>query len=236
MNDKPPPKPLVLLIDDDAELSEMAKELLVQHGFVVHSAATWQAAQLAMKHMKPDLLLLDVMLPDGNGFDICRRWRSDGNSTAILMLTALGAPMDRVLGLELGADDYIAKPFEPLELVARIRALLRRTLGMPASTAPAILEFGKLSIDLVAMRVCCGQSTVALSSLEFKMLAALASQAGKPMSREALCLAVQPGQYQPLLRAVDVQAARLRKKMLLAFGEHDWIKTVRGVGYVFTGR
>jgi DNA-binding response OmpR family regulator len=221
----------VLLVDDDAELLGMMGELLRNEGMAVRQAGSWQAGQHLLALDVPNVLVLDVMLPDANGLEVCRHLREQGHPLPILMLTARGEPMDRVLGLELGADDYLAKPFEPRELVARIRALCRRLRGIaPACT---LLRFGELTIDLVAFRVTYAQASVSLSSAEFKLLAALARQAGTPLSREDLTAAVQLAGVMPLDRAVDVQVARLRKKLSAASAGQDWITTVRGVGYVF---
>jgi two-component system phosphate regulon response regulator OmpR len=154
--------------------------------------------------------------------------------------------VDRVRGLEIGADDYLGKPFEPRELVARVRALARRSrqaqppaqapqaLPAPApSDAATILLFDGLSIDLLARRVSAAGVLVALSTIEFKLLAALAAQPGQPLGRDALARAVQPGSYMPQYRAVDVTVARLRKKLRAAMGGADWIQTSRGEGYLF---
>jgi DNA-binding response OmpR family regulator len=223
----------VLLVDDDAELLGMMVELLRNEGMEVSRAGSWRAARDMLERAVHDVLVLDVMLPDANGLEVCRHLRGQGSQMPILMLTARGEPMDRVLGLELGADDYLAKPFEPRELVARIRALCRRI--SQASPASGQLRFGELEIDLAGFRVTYAKSLISLSSSEFKLLVALARQAGKPMSRDDLSAAVQPGGYMPLDRAVDVQVARLRKKLNAACPGHDWIATMRGVGYAFSG-
>jgi DNA-binding response OmpR family regulator len=230
----------LLLIDDDCELAQLLAELLAAEGMQLRHAASLAAGQLALAHAAPDVLLLDLMLPDGSGLDWCRRLRQEGHDLPVLMLTARGDPFDRVLGLELGADDYLGKPFEPRELVARLRALARRSA---AQARRSQLRFDGLTIDLLARRATCTDSTdagkseaLALTSTEFKLLVALASQAGSSVSREALSAAVQPGNYLPLERAVDVQVARLRKKLKTALPDRDWIDTVRGEGYVFTGR
>jgi DNA-binding response OmpR family regulator len=223
----------VLLVDDDTELATMVAELLHREGMDVEYADTGGAGLAALRLKAPDVLLLDVMLPDANGLDLCRRLRAEGAEVPILMLTARGDPIDRVLGLEIGADDYLGKPFEPRELVARVRALARRLRHAERRT---MLRFGELSVDLLGRRVVCGGATLALTSTEFKLLAALAAQPGLTVTREALSAAVQPGSYMPLERAVDVQVARLRKKLRAAPGGVDWIETVRGEGYVFTGR
>jgi DNA-binding response OmpR family regulator len=223
----------VLLVDDDSELAGMVAELLQREGMHSEHAATGAAAQAALQRGVPDVLLLDVMLPDTNGLDLCRRLRSQGLDVPILMLTARGDPIDRVLGLEIGADDYLGKPFEPRELVARLRALVRRQRGAQRRT---LLRFGALTLDLLGRRATCAGEALALTSTEFKLLATLAAQPGLAVSREVLSAAVQPGGYMPLDRAVDVQVARLRKKLRAAPGGADWIDTVRGEGYVFTGR
>ncbi|CAM3529357.1 response regulator transcription factor [Polaromonas hydrogenivorans] len=222
----------VLMIDDDAELAGMVGELLLGQGMQLRSAGTAALGLAALAQRQPDVLLLDLMLPDANGLDVCRRLRDSGNDLPVLMLTARGDPFDRVLGLELGADDYLGKPFEPRELVARIRALARRGQSARRRT---LLHFDGLSLDLLARRATCQAEALPLTSSEFKLLLALASQAGISVSREALCAAVQPGSYMPLDRAVDVQVARLRKKLKAAPGGREWIETVRGEGYVFTG-
>lgn len=224
----------VLLVDDDAELVAMVAELLRGEAMQVRTAGSGRAALEALAGTAPDVLVLDVMLPDANGLELCRRLRSQNSDVPILMLTARGEPMDRVLGLELGADDYMGKPFDPRELVARIRALYRRGRGV--SVAHSLLCFGELEIDLAALRVFFGDVPVPLSSAEFRLLVALARNAGKPVSREALSAAVQPGGYMPLDRAVDVQVARLRKKLSSASAGREWIATVRGAGYAFRGR
>ena len=223
----------VLLVDDDAELAVMVCELLTREGLRATHAATGAQGLGLLQAAPPNVLVLDVMLPDTNGLDLLRRLRSQGTDVPILMLTARGDPIDRVLGLELGADDYLGKPFEPRELVARVRALARRRRAEQRRTQ---LVFGSLQIDLMARRAVCAGAPLELSSTEFKLLTALAAQPGQPLSREALSTAVQPGSYMPLDRAVDVQVARLRKKLRAAPGGVDWIETVRGEGYVFTGR
>ena len=227
----PAQRPSVLLVDDDAELAAMLAELLEREGFQVESAANGAAGLAAIRRSAPDVLVLDLMLPDANGLDLCRRLRDAGAGLAILMLTARGDPMDRVLGLEIGADDYLGKPFEPRELVARVRALERRQRAGAQRTQ---LRFGELAIDLLARRASCAGQALALSSTEFKLLAALAGQPGQTLSRETLSIAIQPGSYLPLDRAVDVQVARLRKQLGAMPDLVDCITTVRGEGYVFT--
>jgi two-component system phosphate regulon response regulator OmpR len=227
-------KPLVLMVDDDAELSGMVGELLAREGWAVHAVLTGGDGERALVQQQPDAVLLDVMLPDANGFDLCRRWRAMQPHLGIVMLTARGEPMDRVLGLEIGADDYLAKPFEPRELVARLRALLRRQA--PGRAEAPQLRFDGLTVDLIKREVLAGERAVALTSVEYKLLVALARTPGQPQSREQLSEAVQNGGYKPQDRTVDVQVARLRRRLADAAPGCDWIDTVRGEGYVFVPR
>lgn len=222
----------VLMVDDDAELSAMVAELLQNQGMQVHCAGTAALGMAELARLQPDVLLLDLMLPDANGLDLCRRLRETGHDLPVLMLTARGDPFDRVLGLELGADDYLGKPFEPRELVARVRALTRR---LQSATRRTQLRFDGLTVDLLARRATCQNEPLPLTSIEFKLLVALASRPGLSLSRQELSAAVQPGSYMPMDRAVDVQVARLRKKLKPAPDGREWIETVRGEGYVFTG-
>lgn len=226
--------PMILIVDDDAELAAMLVKLLSREGWVTRTALSTAAAESAMRLKLPEIVLLDAMLPDGNGFDLARRWRSVHPTLGIVMLTARGDPLDRVLGLEIGADDYLPKPFEPRELVARLRALLRRTAASRIETE--ILNFSGLSIDLLRREVTVGTRVVALTSIEFKLLLSLAKQPGKPLSRDDLSEAVQLGGYQPQERTVDVQIARLRRKLREASPGAEWIDTLRGEGYVFVPR
>ena len=227
-------KPLVLMVDDDAELSGMVCELLEREGWSVHAVLTAGDGERALSQGLPDAVLLDVMLPDANGFDICRRWRAAHPGLGIVMLTARGDPMDRVLGLEIGADDYLPKPFEPRELVARVRALLRRQA--PGRADAPQLRFDGLTIDLLKREVRAGSAAIALTSVEYKLLTALARTPGRPLTREQLSDAVQSGGYKPLDRTVDVQVARLRRKLAEAAPGSAWIDTIRGEGYVFVPR
>jgi DNA-binding response OmpR family regulator len=229
-------QPLILIVDDDAELAAMLVELLAREGWATHTVLTGGDAERALQTHQPDVVLLDAMLPDSNGFDLARRWRMAHPALGLVMLTARGDPLDRVLGLEIGADDYLPKPFEPRELVARMRALPRRTA--PGRSAGAVLRFAGLAIDILKREVTAGSGVVTLTSVEFKLLVALARQPGKPLSREALSEAVQAGSYQPQERTVDVQIARLRRKLRDAGTGTgtEWIDTVRGEGYVFVPR
>ena len=232
-------EPLVLLVDDDAELSEMVGELLRREGWRTHAVLTGGDAERAIAELQPEIVLVDVMLPDANGFDLCRRWRAQHPALGLVMLTARGDPIDRVLGLEIGADDYLAKPFEARELVARVRALMRRTA--PGRGEAPLLRFRGMTIDLVRREVQiesagAAAAPLALTSAEFKLLVALARSPGQPLSREQLSAAVQAGDYRPLDRTVDVQVARLRRRLREVSPGAEWIDTVRGEGYVFVPR
>jgi two-component system phosphate regulon response regulator OmpR len=227
-------QPLILIVDDDATLSGMLSRLLTLEGWSVHAELTGAEGARALARLRPDLVLLDLMLPDANGLDLCRQWRAAHPHLGILMLTARGEPLDRVLGLEIGADDYLAKPFEKRELVARIRALIRRQA--PERTEPALMRFEGLTIDLLQREVRVGEARVALTSIEFKLLLELASTPGKPQSREHLSAQVQQGGYRPLDRTVDAQIYRLRRKLMQHGPACGWIDTVRGEGYAFVPR
>ena len=229
------PPPLVLIVDDDAELSAMLVRLLQAEGWAAQTALTAAQAHQAIARQPPDVVLLDVMLPDANGLELCRRWRASHPAIGILMLTARGDPIDRVLGLELGADDYLPKPFEKRELVARLRALLRRKA--PAAAIPTTQwDFGRLTIHLIRREVLLDGRAIALTSTEFRLLVELARQPGEVVSREQLSDAVNAGSYRPLDRTVDVQVGRLRRRLAAVAPGQDWIETVRGEGYAFVPR
>jgi len=225
---------LILIVDDDAELAAMLVRLFSREHWATQTVLTAGDAERALGQLRPDIGLLDAMLPDGNGFDLARRWRAAYPALGVVMLTARGDPIDRAIGLEIGADDYLPKPFEPRELVARLRALLRRT--SPGRGDTTVLRFAGLSIDILKREVTAGTRVVALTSVEFKLLVSLARQPGAPLSRDALSEAVQAGGYQPQERTVDVQIARLRRKLREASPGAEWIDTVRGEGYVFVPR
>ena len=232
------PMPRVLMIDDDARLAAMVRDYLAPGGFDVTLAG--DAAQgLALLAAEPgvELVILDLMLPDADGLDTCRRIRARHDALAhvpILMLTARGDPVDRVLGLELGADDYLPKPFEPRELLARVRAVLRRR--PPAGAAAEVLRFGRLAIDRDARAVSLDGAALALTSHQYELLAALAERAGRVLSREQL-MDLAPGQNGhgdgAFDRSIDVHIARIRAAIEDDVRRPKRIITVRGAGYVF---
>lgn len=227
--------PVVLIVDDDAELSEMLVRLMQGEGWSAQAAHSAAQAEALMAADPPQVVLLDVMLPDASGMDLCRVWRKAHPGLGILMLSARGDPFDRVLGLELGADDYLAKPFEKRELTARLRALLRRQ--SPAVTAPPLKwRFGSLCVDLLRREVRADGQAIALTGIEFKLLVELARTPGAAVSRQQLSEAVQASAYRPLDRTVDVQVGRLRRRLAQAMPGCEWIETVRGEGYAFVPR
>jgi len=221
----------LLVVDDDDELAAMLCELLRREGWLVEAVDTGEQAEHYMEAQRPELVVLDLMLPGRSGLELCAQWRQRWPEMAQLILTAKGDPTDRIVGLELGADDYLAKPFVARELVARVRALLRRCHHRVAH-AGGSLHVGSLVLDLVRHEVRIDDQNVALTGTEFKLLAALARTPGKALSREQLSQAVQPGQYRPLDRTVDVQVARLRRKLQAVSSQQKWIETQRGEGYL----
>ncbi len=224
----------ILLVDDDITLSGMLQVLLSREGWSVQVALTGAEGDSLMSQACPDVILLDVMLPDANGLDLCRRWRAGNRQLAILMLTARGEPSEKVLGLDTGADDYLAKPFDRRELVARIRALLRRKAGERPESP--VMRFDDLTIDPQLREVRVRDQFIKLTSTEFKLLLELASHPGKSLTREHLNAQVQIGNYRPLDRTVDAQVYRLRRKLMQHSSGRGWVDTVRGEGYVFIPR
>jgi DNA-binding response OmpR family regulator len=219
----------ILLIEDDSRLAGMVAEYLGKAGFhVIH--AENGAGGLALHGREPvDAVILDLMLPDADGLEICRqlRARSDG---PILMLTARGDPMDRVVGLEMGADDYLPKPFEPRELLARLRAILRRGR---AGHKPDVLRHGRIEIDRGAREVRVDGAPAALTSYQFALVLALAEHAGRVMSRDALMDLVKGEAIEAFDRSIDVHISRIRAAIEDDPKKPRRIITVRGAGYVF---
>jgi len=227
----------LLMIEDDARLAGMVQEYLGQSGFAVSHAPTAEAglAQLQDSHSAPLLVILDLMLPDMDGLEVCRRIRALPNSlaqTPILMLTAKGDPTDRVIGLEMGADDYLPKPFEPRELLARIRAILRRRgdNGVPVASQ---LRFGSLAIDRDARTVTVHGQPCELTAYQFDLLVALAERAGRVLTRDQIMEAVRGRELEAFDRSIDVHMGRIRSAIELDPKNPKRILTVRGVGYVF---
>jgi DNA-binding response OmpR family regulator len=219
----------ILMIDDDSRLAGMVADYLGGAGFRVTVAGTGREGEALLKRQTFDALILDLMLPDADGLDLCRRLRAS-TDVPILMLTARGEPMDRVVGLEIGADDYLAKPFEPRELQARLRAILRRK-GAPAKAE--VLRFGRLEIDKGARVVRVDGEERAITSYQFALLLALAERAGRVLSRDALMDLLKGEKLEAFDRSVDVHISRIRAAIEDDPKKPRRILTVRGAGYVF---
>jgi DNA-binding response OmpR family regulator len=223
----------LLLIDDDARLSSMVGDYLRNSGFEVETAGSLSAGRERLSSEQYDALVLDLMLPDGDGLDLCRELRADARHRhlPLLMLTARGEPMDRIVGLELGADDYLPKPFEPRELLARVKALLRR--ASPQPSGDDVLRFGRLEVDLGA-RVARLDGTICdLTGHQFDLLVVLAQSPGRVLSRDQIMDSLKGHPLEAFDRSIDVHISRIR-----AVIEDDpklprRVLTVRGAGYVF---
>ncbi|MCX5804920.1 MAG: response regulator transcription factor [Proteobacteria bacterium] len=222
-------KKTILIIDDDEKLNCLLKDYLGNYGFSVQSATHPDEGMKKIKTLQPQLIILDIMLPGMNGFEVCKQIRRS-HTTPILMLTARGEVTDRIVGLELGADDYLAKPFEPRELVARIQSILRRTEN---STVTSKRWFGPLFIDFQKRTVLLNNEPVDLTTTEFQALSLLANNAGVVMSRDQIMDALRGIEYEAFNRSVDVVMSRLRSKLLDDPKSPSFIKTVWGTGYVF---
>ena len=220
----------ILMIDDDARLAAMVSDYLGGAGFRLTVAGTAREGEALLKRESFDAVILDLMLPDGDGLDVCRRLRGQ-TDIPVLMLTARGEPMDRVVGLEIGADDYLAKPFEPRELQARLRAILRRK-GSAAPKAE-ILHFGRLEIDKGARVVRLAGEERSLTSYQFALLLALAERAGRVLSRDALMDLMKGEKLEAFDRSVDVHISRIRAAIEDDPKKPRRILTLRGTGYVF---
>jgi len=222
----------LLLVEDNDSVALVLQYGLEKEGFhVLRAADMAEARELAHSHSF-ELAILDVRLPDGSGFDLCREFREAGMRQPILMLTARHEVINKILGLELGADDYMAKPYELRELVARIRALLRRSYGELAERPPTSLRISDLDIDLTTQRVLRDETQIHLTATEFKLLAFLAQNSGQPFSRESLLEKVWG--YEDFVgdaRTVDVHIRNLRQKVELNPTNPKLVVTVRGSGY-----
>jgi two-component system, OmpR family, phosphate regulon response regulator OmpR len=219
----------ILLIEDDPRLAAMVSDYLSEAGFRVTHAANGGSGLALNERGTFDAIVLDLMLPDMDGLEVCRRVRAQAD-TSILMLTARGDAMDRVVGLEMGADDYLPKPFEPRELLARLRAILRRQRGFARRD---VLRFGRLEIDRGAREVRLGGAVRPLTSYQFALLLALAEHAGRVMSREALMDLLKGEPLEVFDRSIDVHVSRIRAAIEADPKKPRRVITVRGAGYVF---
>lgn len=225
-------KDVVLVIEDDPDIVELVAYNLEREGFRVFSAGKGEEGVRAAAERQPSLILLDLMLPGIDGLEVCRRLkaRADTDAIPIIMLTAKGEESDVVLGLGLGADDYVTKPFSPRELVARIRAVLRRERSSAEGPLPSRIDAGPVTIDALRHEVIVGGKPVSLTLAEFKLLSALAASPGRVFTRDQLVEKITGGKSIVIDRNVDVHIRALRKKLRKAA---DHILTVRGVGYKF---
>ncbi|MGE4504750.1 MAG: response regulator transcription factor [Desulfovibrionaceae bacterium] len=227
----------ILLIEDDLKLQRLLGEYLGAFGYELHAEAHPEQGLAALGRLRPDLVILDVMLPGMNGFEVCRRIRRD-SGVSVIMLTARGDVMDRVAGLELGADDYMAKPFEPRELLARVQSVLRRSgsgaqRGTAGSGAGARAGFGRLVVDHGAHDALLDGRPVGLTTNEFNALAVLVRQPGQVVEREALIFELRGLEAESFNRSVDITMSRLRQKLGDNPRAPEFIKTVWGAGYMF---
>ena len=231
----------LLMIEDDTRLANMVGEYLRQSGYGFTHAADGMSGLATLQVSPADLVILDLMLPDMDGLEVCRRIKAQSTTsgmqphTAVLMLTAKGDPMDRIVGLEIGADDYLPKPFEPRELLARIRAVLRRSgdaSGVAGGTHK-VMRFGTLELDRDARTVSVLGSVCELTSYQFDLLVALAERAGRVLSRDQIMEAVRGRELEAFDRSIDVHMGRIRNAIELDPKDPKRILTVRGVGYVF---
>jgi len=232
----------ILMIEDDARLARMVGEYLRTSGFEVEHAGDGARGLAALQGPLPDLVILDLMLPDMDGLEICRRIRGLPGEAAklpVVMLTAKGDPMDRIIGLEMGADDYVPKPFEPRELLARLRAVLRRRSDVApsplvdAESGRPLLRFGSLEIDRDARAVVVNDRSCELTSYQFDLLVVMAERAGRVLTREQIMEAVRGRELEAFDRSIDVHIGRIRNAIETDSKNPRRILTVRGVGYVF---
>lgn len=231
------PKAKILVVDDDLRLRELLRRYLTEQGFHVVGAENAQTMNKLWMRERYDMLVLDLMLPGENGLAICRRLRGAGDKTPIIMLTAKSEEVDRIIGLEMGADDYLPKPFNPRELVARINAVLRRKVpdelpGAP-SDGPQTFAFGDFVLDLGTRTLRKNNEAISLTTGEFSVLKVFARHARQPLSREKLMELARGREYEVFDRSLDVQISRLRKLIEPDPSNPLYIQTVWGLGYVF---
>jgi DNA-binding response OmpR family regulator len=229
----------ILMIEDDARLAQMVSEYLGQSGIAVTHAGDGETGLEQLPLVQPELVILDLMMPGIDGLEVCRRIRAlpgDLSRVPVIMLTAKGDPMDRIIGLEIGADDYLPKPFEPRELLARIRAVLRRRAdpaGSVTSRSTPVLRFGSLEIDRDARTVLVAGQASELTSYQFDLLVAMAERAGRVLTRDQIMEAVRGRELEAFDRSIDVHIGRIRNAIEADSKDPKRILTVRGVGYVF---
>ncbi len=226
----------ILVVDDDLRLRSLLERYLKEQGFLVRTVADSEQMDRFLERENYHLLVLDLMLPGEDGLSICKRLRSTDNKIPIIMLTAKGDEVDKIIGLELGADDYLSKPFNPRELLARIKAVMRRqTVEVPGapSTEEKIVEFGEFRLNLATREMSQNEEVINLTSGEFAVLKSLVTHPRKPLSRDKLMNLARGRDYSALERSIDVQVSRLRRLLEIDPAKPRYIQTVWGVGYVF---
>lgn len=227
----------IIVVDDDARIRDLLRRYLTQEGFEVSIAEDGKALNRLLLRESADLIVLDLMMPGEDGLSICRRLRAAHDRTPIIMLTAKSEDVDRIVGLEFGADDYLGKPFNPRELLARIHAVLRRRPQPEAPGAPSseneVVNFGPFCLDLGTRVLLKNNEEQPLTTGEFAMLKALVRHPRQPLSREKLALLARGREFEPFDRSLDVQVSRLRKLVEEDAANPRYIQTVWGVGYVF---
>jgi two-component system, OmpR family, phosphate regulon response regulator OmpR len=227
----------IAVVDDDARIRDLLRRYLSQEGFEIFLAEDSKALNRVLSRDSVDMIILDLMLPGEDGLSICRRLRGSGNNTPIIMLTAKVEDVDRIVGLEVGADDYLTKPFNPRELLARIHAVLRRrpspeTIGSSPKES-VIIRFGPFEFDVGLRRLSKGDEILSLTSGEYSMLKTLVNHPRQPMTRDKLAQLARGRDFEPFDRSLDVQISRLRKMIEPDPTQPRYIQTVWGVGYVF---
>ncbi|HRE15164.1 MAG TPA: two-component system response regulator OmpR [Usitatibacteraceae bacterium] len=232
-----PPRHRILVVDDDLRLRDLLKRYLTEQGFAVETVPDGAAMDHNLKRTRYDLVVLDLMLPGEDGLALCRRLRGSGNGIPIVMLTAKGDDVDRIVGLEMGADDYLPKPFNPRELVARINAVLRRQAPAPTPGAPTavdeIVTFGPYALNLGTRGLTRDGEALALTHGEFAVLKVFAQHPREPLSRDKLMDLARGREHESYDRSIDVQVSRLRKLIEPDTQNPRYIQTVWGFGYVF---
>ncbi len=227
----------IAVVDDDARIRDLLRRYLTQEGFEVLLAEDGKALNRLLTRENIDMIVLDLMMPGEDGLSICRRLRAANDTTPIIMLTAKVEDVDRIVGLEVGADDYLPKPFNPRELLARIHAVLRRRPAQEAPGAPSkeqqVVSFGPFEFDLSQRRLTKDGEVLALTTGEFSMLKALVRHPRQPLSRDKLAQLARGRDFEPFDRSLDVQVSRLRKLIEPDPSQPRYIQTVWGVGYVF---
>ncbi len=226
----------ILVVDDDLRIRSLLERFLKEQNYQVRTAADAEQMDRFLERENYHMLVLDLMLPGEDGLSICKRLRSNDNMIPIIMLTAKGDEVDKIIGLELGADDYLAKPFNPRELLARIKAVMRRRIvevpGAP-SAEEKIITFGEFTLNLATREMHQNDEVINLTSGEFAVLKSLVTHPRKPLSRDKLMNIARGRDYSALERSIDVQVSRLRRLLEIDPAKPRYIQTVWGVGYVF---